>query len=515
MQPDNKHKPFSKEELFRLIDEKRSLPPEADDFDKEAMEGLSMLTDRERVEGLNNSIDEILRSETKKAKRKKNIYIFSAAASVILIIGLFFLLKDISFDKKENAIAENNTPANETAKQEDLKTSDEKIPLEKKLEEENNKTSVTVADAEGKEEKKDESTGAFKSKENATRGDLGAAPPAEVTVATQEKSESRKTANEELEKEADDRSQGGKDYKSVLAKREEDAKRSEPKLADKEKDKTRYLTNTVWTTTPAAAGGAGVAVDESKKRTDDYRSKNQTDADISGVAGNDNVAAPQKSAELAQYEKQKSNGPDKKTKNKKEQTAKPDSAVVNMLDGYAYYDKVDKGLAQGGEPPKTPQSSAAPVQTQTESGSFAKAADIPAEQKADQNFAGKKSGKHEGQPDNANADLQQTQTKSAIRANSNGEEFVGGTETMQQYVKKNLKISSPQKSGTIEAEFVVNKDGKVDTGSVKITKKIKNCNPCSEDVKELVKAMPPLKPAMEKGKATSRKQKISIDYNVK
>src|ERR1700758_3950901 len=163
--PDNKHKPFSKEELFRLIDEKRSLPPEADDFDKEALEGLSMLTNRNKVDGLNNSIDEALRLEGKKRKRKKNLYIFSAAASVILIIGLFFLLKDISFAKKENAIAENTTPASETTKQEDIKTSDENVPAEKKLEE-NNNAPATVADAEGKEEKKDESRAAFKNKES-------------------------------------------------------------------------------------------------------------------------------------------------------------------------------------------------------------------------------------------------------------------------------------------------------------------------------------------------------------
>src|ERR1700758_4095667 len=100
MQPDNnKHKIFSKEELFKLIEEKKSLPPEADDFDKEALEGLSMLTDRKKVDGLNNSIDEILLLEKKKANKKRNIYILSAAASLVLIISFFFLLKNNSFEK--------------------------------------------------------------------------------------------------------------------------------------------------------------------------------------------------------------------------------------------------------------------------------------------------------------------------------------------------------------------------------------------------------------------------------
>ena len=66
----NKNNIFSKEELFKLIDENKSLPPEAEDFDKEALEGLAMLSDRRKVDGLNNSVDEVLRKEAAKANQR-------------------------------------------------------------------------------------------------------------------------------------------------------------------------------------------------------------------------------------------------------------------------------------------------------------------------------------------------------------------------------------------------------------------------------------------------------------
>jgi len=113
MPDSNKHKIFSKEELFKLIDEKKSLPPEADDFDQEAMEGLSMLTDRKKVDRLNNSIDEVLRLEKNKAKKKRNLYVLSAAASLILIISFFFLLKDTTIKKEDKSLAENTQTTND------------------------------------------------------------------------------------------------------------------------------------------------------------------------------------------------------------------------------------------------------------------------------------------------------------------------------------------------------------------------------------------------------------------
>ena len=512
MQQNNKHNIFSKEELLKLIDEKRSLPPDADDFDNEALEGLSMLTDRTKLDGLNESIDEVLRKEKKKAARRRNIYFLSAAASLLLIVGFFFLIKENTSFKKENELADNTLvkSENDISKVDESKTLEESAAVEKKLEDAAPATTAT-GEASGKEVKTDELKVSTKTGGDVSSGDAMMAVPAEAPVNAQPKAESKVALNED----AEERNSGGKDYKTTLAKddqsKREESKKATIKIEDKEKEKTRYVTNTVWTSTPASGVAAN---DESKNlsvpagagKTADNRKENQVDQDGEGNANG--IAAAQKNAEIAAYEKQSSNAPEKKSKAKKSNPAKPDTVVTEMLAGYSYYDtKPDKGLVQGGPPQKSQQTNA-PVQVQNEvttSSKLEQKVDIAQEQEAD-----KKSGKLHDKVDN-NKNVQNANA----RGNTDFEspQFVGGTEAMQQYVKKNLKISSPDKSGEVEAEFVVKTDGKIDTGSVKITSKIKNCKPCTKDVAEMVKTMPKWKPATENGKTISRKQKISVDYN--
>lgn len=536
MPDNNKHKIFSKEELFKLLDEKRSLPPEADDFDKEAMEGLSMLTDRKKLDGLNNSIDEVLRKEKMKARKRKNLYFLSAAASLLLVIGLFFLLKDASFDKKENELAENTKVVNDISPPDQTKVLEESPAEEKKLAKETVNSPAATATGETSENlEKTRELGLAKSKESVSAGgDAVTMAPTEVAANIQTKAEERKqTAEDEATVKADrDDVSGGKDYKTSLAKddqwKKDELKKSELKLEDKEKEKdkkTRYETNTVWVTPSSPSKSAGGSTGESKSKTEDLRNKNQDSKDgnfAAGVSGN--VAASEKNAEIAVSGKQSSKGPDRKSNAIKQPAAKPDSIVTDMLAGYSYYDQKpdkDKGIVQGGEPQKVMQTTT-PVQTQNEivttpnSVALKESADVPAEQKLAQEESNKKATRHEAQLDNTTiADIQNAEPKSVSRGNATLEsaEFNGGKEALQQYVKKNLKISSPKKTGTIIAEFVVTKEGKIDTGTVKITTKIKNCDPCSKDVKDLVKTMPKLKPATENGRAMERKQKMSIDYN--
>ena len=528
MPDSNKHKIVSKEELFKLIDEKKSLPPEADDFDKEAMEGLSMLTDRAKLDGLNNSIDEVLRQEAALSKKKRNIYILSAAASLVLIIGIFFLLKDNSFEKKENVLAENTKTVNDISKQKEPKNLEESPATEKKSPEGtsvNSPVTITTGETSGKSEKERALKSFAKSNQNGSSGgDAMATPPTEVAANLQTKTENRNMAGEDAEA---DKDKGGKDYKTSLAKddqlKREETKKGDLKLEDEEQEKdkkTRYEVNTVWTSSSNPASGVGGAKDESKNKTDDYRNKNQDTQDGNIAAGSNAAISPQKSAEVAVHEKQSSKGPDKKRKLSKGEVVKPDSVVTDMLAGYSYYDqKPDKGIVQGGEPQKV-QQAITPVQTQNEVtlsniSAQKESADIPGEQKYARDVSNKKGGKQETQLDNSIAEIQNAEPKAAVRGNTTLEsaEFIGGKEELQQYVKKNLKISSPKKSGTIVAEFVVTKEGKIDTGTVKITTKIKNCDPCSKDVSELVKTMPTWKPAKENGRVMERKQKLSVKYN--
>ncbi len=541
MQPDNKHKIFSKEELLKLIDEKKSLPPAADDFDKEALEGLSMLTNRSKLDVLDNSIDEVLRHEKTKARKRKNLYFLAAAASLTLIIGIFFILKDTSFDKKESVLAENTKTVNDVAQSDQTKLFEESPAEEKKSSEGtvNSPASTglgtsaitATGEASGKTEKARELDEIAKSNgSSSVAGDVITVPPAEVAANIQTKTENRNMAGEDAET---DKDRGGKDYKTSLARddqwKKDELKKDEVKLEDKEKEKDkkmRYETNTVWVDHTNPSGGIGGAKDRSKSKTDDSRSKKQDTQGGNVAAGvSKNVSAPVKNAEVVVTEKLATKGPDRKVNAAKQTTAKPDSVVTDMLAGYSYYDqKSDKGIVQEGEMQKVQQTTT-PVQTQNEVTTSStvllkETADIPAEQKFSPEESNKKGGKNETQPDNTIADIQNAEPQKADPKVAVGgsrvlesAEFIGGKENLQQYVKKNLKISSPKKKGKIVAEFVVTREGKIDTGTVKITTKIKNCEPCSKDVSELVKTMPKLKPAAENGKAMERKQKISVDYN--
>src|ERR1700740_3377534 len=74
------------------------------EFDREALEGLKLLDNPKVLNELNEAIDSIVAKE----KNKKTIYYFSAAASVLFIIGLVFFFKNefsISVNENEKPIA--------------------------------------------------------------------------------------------------------------------------------------------------------------------------------------------------------------------------------------------------------------------------------------------------------------------------------------------------------------------------------------------------------------------------
>lgn len=503
---DNKHKIFSKEELFKFIDERKSLPPDADDFDKEALEGLTMLTDRTKLEKLDSAIDEVLRKEKMKARRKRNLYILSAAASLILIVGLFFLLKDTTVNKEEDTLAETSKTVVDLTNTE-IKTSDEKAPEEKKALDETASQPITATGESGVKAKDVTGETSLHSSVSSSPGKLGTAVPAEVAANDETKPGNKKLESERAKPDED------KNYESTLAKEaqiREELKEQNENLDEKEKDKTRYATNTVWVNPSAGAGN-----DTKKPKTEDNRNDNGD-----GIASNNNAnISLDKAEEKVVYEKHFTAGPESKKRAKKGEAAaapaQPDSIVNDMLAGYSYYDqKTDKGIVQGGEPPKA-QAATTPVQSQSTATTTKDIAQKQSEPMPAQKTNHRGSGKGQGETNNYIADIQDAEPPSPARGNVTEESagFSGGKDALQQYVKKNLKISSPKKTGIIEAEFTVTRDGKVDPGSVKITKKIKDCNPCSEDVVELVKSLPKLDPPMEKGKSVTRKQKISVKYN--
>jgi hypothetical protein len=94
----NKHKPLSKEELFKLLENtnKASGFDELDDFEKEAFEGFSAHTDAKKAEALTEEVNlaiskKVYGTDVKGEKKNKVIWI-GAAASIVLIImiSVFF-----------------------------------------------------------------------------------------------------------------------------------------------------------------------------------------------------------------------------------------------------------------------------------------------------------------------------------------------------------------------------------------------------------------------------------------
>jgi hypothetical protein len=109
---ENKNKTYTKEELLNLIKNNVSLPESADDFDKEALEGLKLVKNENVLNELNNEVDKL----SKQKERKKFIYYFSAAASLLLLMGLFWLFKSEVKTTQEKVVADVATTQQETEK---------------------------------------------------------------------------------------------------------------------------------------------------------------------------------------------------------------------------------------------------------------------------------------------------------------------------------------------------------------------------------------------------------------
>jgi hypothetical protein len=111
--PLNEPNNLSPEELFRILDAEKSDQKldELDEFEREALEGLKMVKDRNKVFELHSKIDALLEEEDRKKallipqKNRKGLYYFAMAASVALIVGFFFLFRTV--ENKEEKMAMN------------------------------------------------------------------------------------------------------------------------------------------------------------------------------------------------------------------------------------------------------------------------------------------------------------------------------------------------------------------------------------------------------------------------
>ncbi len=480
----DKHNIFSKEELFKLIDEKRSLPPDADDFDKEALEGLAMVKDRKKLDSLNDSIDEVLRKEEAKAKKKRTIYFLSAAASLILIVGMFFLLKDNMAMKEDSAVAQSNPE-----KTEDIMSGKEQSPGEP-VTESSGDDKTTVVAAKGPERKEAEKIGKLTDGEGKSNNVPPTppvnVPPAEAmnNISLAENDRSNKNMNGEAldredanlaDKKAGAKSQADDQFVAGLETqkgKKEEAKKVDEKKLSKEKEadtkKVYYETNTIWPSATGAVDKDKVA-DELKQKQEPVTDTkpvvvNEDSRDQSTVASGNVVTTSNTSPAQTLEETGVSGGKDM-------DVTKYDGPAKNM----EVAQKVENGAFYKKHRAKSRKTRAAAYDT----------------------------GDSEKKPGYAQTTAKPDKPKP---------EFTGGEKALQSFVKSNLKISAPGNKGTIVTEFTIQKDGSVDTSGIKITKGIKKCDPCNEDVKRMVKKMPKWQPATEKGQPKEYRQKMEVDY---
>jgi len=482
MEPKDKHNIFSKEEFFKSIDEKRSLPPEADDFDKEAMEGLAMVKDRKKLDTLNEAIDEVLRREAAKAGRKRNMYYFAAAASLVLVVSFFFLLKDSAVMKEDKNLAQSKPETTEQvvitekepASSGEVATKASEPPAEKMV--------ATGSVAEGKETPMQ-----AKPMEEPAKGETFAAdiavktPEADlannITLAENEKANDNAGAGIDAtledkkagaKSQLDDAEEQKKDRK--LSKKADENKVYKEKEAD-EKDKVRYETNTVWTS-PGA-------VSDKQQTADELKQKGKTEAKpkvSTGDSKNEPVTVTSTNAVTTQSQ---------------EETV--------VLSGK------DEDQSKANAPQKNAEVVTVQKQKQSTFGNKRRAKKANRSRSA----AFDASGPDEKRDDRAGYAYY---TQSSTREFSSPE-YMGGDPALEKFVKDNLVISSPDSKGTIVAEFTVKTDGTIDPASVKIQTPIKNCEACGKDVINLIKKMPKWQPATENGEPKEYKQKLSVLYD--
>lgn len=468
MEDNNKHNIFSKEEFFRMLDEKRSLPPEADDFDREAMEGLALVKDRSRLDKLDAAINQALAREKKLAARKRNIYYFSAAASIILIIGLFFILKENTVSK-ENDLALNQVTEQKPA-----------APMmtepAKNAKEEPASAEVTASELKQVGRKKEAtvvsgaSAGLLKSAEVApaeekadkltiSAADGFAAGAGETALDDQETSGASRMSEGTTGK-AGTTTSGNK---NMLL---EQKKTYDETTADY-KSKLSYQTNTVWTSTETQAADASKKQEEQSAPQQKAAVQDERENSPAGVvATTGETAADEDIATNTRNDEAEKGKPEGDAKDKdKESTVSKSAGSTGRKRA-----KKRRSRAANYDSPKEKQQAAPAYYAQT-----AAASDT-----------------------------------SAVSATS--ATFVGGEAALTEFINKNLSVSEPGKKGVAVAEFTVRPDGAVDTSSIKVVPPVKDCEGCRKDVLRMIKKMPRWQPARKDGRPREERRKLSVPY---
>ncbi len=467
----NKHKTLSPEELFRLMDADESDvgATEVDDFEREAMEGLKLLKDRQKtLQETNARIDTLLEEEKNKKtgiphQRRNNLYILAVAASLFLMVGLFFIFKYSGADDKITMAQETKSEAAAAISDSvgvtavaPLVNSDESIGYSQKQQSETStgkpagiKQTYAWSAKSGKDVN-------YKIKDIAA--DSGEAY--NYTMYNQDK---REAGNDLLKDEAD----------RLFSKSEPMANPATKPLATNTAtlhvtENQSGLTNQVngMVNTEKNSSGAGATVEDSYKNA------------VAGRVNNELALNKNADKKLNEVRVQKSNASGNSARKSKKGKFKR-AKLLSSTPAYAYNDKETKSRKE----------------EDLKRESIAEGRDMAM---ADTFVQGKVELKK-------SAETFSNDNNGALLVADQMPEYPGGNTELVKYIQKNIQFTESDNvsgvSGRFTLSFIVKEDGSL--SNISVSKGAENCPICREKIVNGIKAMPRWIPGRNKGVTVS------------
>lgn len=461
---------ISKEDFLKLFDSDEPAKLDGlDDFEKEAAEGLKLMKNPSLVNSIDEKIDEKLTeliSEGKKGRSKGGMYFLAIAASIVLVIGLFFIFKQTENDLIKNvAVVDETKPAKDEQPIEDAlnkSDSDEKINSEAK---EKNAEQIDNSGGNYKESLKNE----FSSNGTSIPATTLDAIPKEPDLSAKAKgtdgflgptdNENKKITTITTSKEGvNSKKDANNDYAMTF---------DEVALEEDNAVKVSGNTKTV------------VNNGEVKGNVDDAGVKDKRDAETKAKVSPDRYAkvlAEQTAKRKAEEEAAKKSA---EVVTAKKKTKFDEDITVNARSETSIINENSSNMNTGSGATTVPSTSAGVINNTS---------NVPSSALTVTNTTGSGGG-----------------------TNYVVSEFVGGKQALDNYIKANLKIpESCLSEEVIVIRFDVSANGEISKS--KILSKTGNCKDCEKEAHAFVKKMPNWKPATSSGKAIASTQQITLSF---
>ncbi|MFL5752145.1 MAG: energy transducer TonB [Bacteroidia bacterium] len=497
---------FSPEELFKLLDAENSGQDggNLDEFEREALEGLKLVKNREKVFGLNSKIDALLEEEKdRKAiilpkKNNKGLYYMAMAASVALIIGFFFLFQNLH--KEAQVAVKKDTAADQASSTINGNTSTETVPLPV------NSDGAVIEEKAPQEKEMLKVSGEGNGKGPVSGkgvSDLEQSPKNEKTNEGYFAQEvNKETAAEEL----------SVSYKTAPVLMDE-VVTDDSKKADKVSNGDNM--NNISTTSSINPANTRFEEKQKKKEAETEKKALAYNADMNRAmnARNDTLNLP----DLA---KNTSSNADITHYNGTANSPVPAGAYGLTTTSPTYSWSTTSGAAVLAKATKREESKTKGKKRKIQSKSYAPAYSGTKEEdkkaKTDEDLSDKDIA--------LKSDIKQKQQdERALAENGNSvltsaeimPEYPGGTAELQKYLAGNLSFekSATSSGNKLLMSFIVKNDGNL--GEISISKGLEDCNACRDKVIKAFNEMPKWKPGMQNGKPVSVRMSLPIIIDLK